>query len=62
MTYINGQGVYSGEPKKIIYTIVSRIELATLRSIVEEIDPNALVAIENMADVSGSNFDKGTAH
>ncbi|EWG11318.1 YitT family protein [Cytobacillus firmus] len=62
MTYIQGQGVFTGEPKKIIYTIVTRIELSTLRSIVEEIDPGALVAIENIADVSGSNFDKGTAH
>ncbi|MGN7176646.1 hypothetical protein BK139_12805 [Paenibacillus sp. FSL R5-0490] len=62
MTYIQGQGVFTGEPKKIIYTIVTRIELSTLRSIVEDIDPGALVAIENMADVSGSNFDKGTAH
>ncbi|WP_264738215.1 YitT family protein [Cytobacillus firmus] len=62
MTYIQGQGVFTGEPKRIIYTIVTRIELSTLRSIVEDIDPNALVAIENIADVSGSNFDKGTAH
>ncbi|WP_404331734.1 YitT family protein [Mesobacillus maritimus] len=62
MTYIQGQGVYSNEPKKIIYMIVTRIELATLRSIVAETDPNALVAIENIADVSGSNFDKGSAH
>ncbi|MEG9295353.1 YitT family protein [Mangrovibacillus sp. Mu-81] len=62
MTYIQGQGVYSKEPKKIIYTIVTRIELSTLRSIVNEIDPDALVAIENIADVSGSNFDRGTAH
>ncbi|WP_394140440.1 YitT family protein [Cytobacillus oceanisediminis] len=62
MTYIQGQGVFTGEPKKIIYTIVTRIELSTLRSIVEEIDPNALVAIENIADVSGSNFDKGPLH
>ncbi|PAE23618.1 MULTISPECIES: YitT family protein [Bacillaceae] len=62
MTYIQGQGVFTGEPKKIIYTIVTRIELSTLRSIVEDIDPGALVAIENIADVSGSNFDKGTAH
>ncbi|WP_343223149.1 DUF2179 domain-containing protein [Mesobacillus maritimus] len=36
--------------------------LATLRSIVEETDPHALVAIENIADVSGSNFDKASAH
>lgn len=62
MTYIQGQGVFTGEPKKIIYTIVTRIELSALRSIVEDIDPNALVAIENIADVSGSNFDKGPAH
>ncbi|MGM0904007.1 MAG: YitT family protein [Bacillota bacterium] len=62
MTYIQGQGVYSNEPKKIIYMIVTRIELATLRSIVAETAPNALVAIENIADVSGSNFDKGSAH
>ena len=62
MTYIQGQGVFSNEPKKIIYTIVSRIELSTLRSVVNEIDPNALVAIENVADVSGSNFDKSGGH
>lgn len=62
MTYIHGQGVFSNEPKKIIYTIVSRIELSTLRSTVYDIDPNALVAIENVADASGSNFDKSGAH
>jgi uncharacterized membrane-anchored protein YitT (DUF2179 family) len=62
MTYIQGQGVFSNEPKKIIYTIVSRIELSTLRSVVDDIDPNALVAIENVADVSGSNFDKSGGH
>lgn len=62
MTYIQGEGVFTGEPKKIIYTIVSRIELSGLRTIVNEIDPNALVAIENVADVSGSNFKKNSAH
>lgn len=34
LTYIYGEGVYTGKPKKIIYTIVSRIELSTLREIV----------------------------
>ena len=62
MTYINGTGVYTGEAKKIIYTIVTRIELSNLRSIVHEIDPKALVAIENVADVSGSNFKKSASH
>ncbi|WP_039871419.1 YitT family protein [Halobacillus sp. BAB-2008] len=62
MTYIQGEGVFSKEPKKIIYTIVSRIELSTVRSVVDEIDPNALVAIENTTDVRGSNFDTGSPH
>ncbi|WP_449538412.1 YitT family protein [Ferdinandcohnia sp. Marseille-Q9671] len=56
VTFIHGEGVYTNEPKKIIYTIVSRIELSTLRTIADEIDPTALVAIENVADVKGSNF------
>jgi uncharacterized membrane-anchored protein YitT (DUF2179 family) len=58
MTYLHGEGVFTGNPKKIIYTIVSRIELNALREIVNDIDPKALVAIENIADVSGSNFRK----
>lgn len=62
MTYLHGEGVFSGKPKKIIYTIVSRIELPTLKEIINEIDPKALVAIENMADVSGSNFRKKGGH
>lgn len=62
VTYLYGEGVFRGEPMKIIYVIVSRLELSTLREIVHEIDPNALIAIENVADVSGSNFRKNAAH
>jgi uncharacterized membrane-anchored protein YitT (DUF2179 family) len=62
MTYIYGEGAFTGEPKKIIYIIVSRIELSNLREIVHELDPKAVVAIENVADVSGSNFRKKAAH
>lgn len=62
MTYIHGQGVFSKEPKKIIFTIVTRIELSSLRMIVNDIDPKALIAIENVADVSGSNFKKNAVH
>lgn len=62
ITYIHGEGAYSGEPRKIIYTIVSRIELTGLRKVVNVIDPNAVIAIENIADVSGSHFKKNTGH
>ncbi|MFD2682346.1 YitT family protein [Bacillus seohaeanensis] len=62
VTFIHGEGVYTNKPKKIIYTIVTRIELSTVRSITHDIDPKALVAIENISDVSGSNFESGGAH
>ena len=62
ITYIHGEGVYSNEPKKIIYTIVSRIELSTVRTITLDLDPKALIAIENVADVTGSNFKKSGGH
>ncbi len=62
ITYIHGEGVYSKDPKKIIYTIVSRIELSTVRAITLELDPKALIAIENVADVTGSNFKKSSSH
>ena len=61
-TFIHGEGIFSREPKKIIYTIVSRIELSDVRGIVNDIDPRAVVAIENIADVSGSNFKKHSTH
>lgn len=56
LTYLHGEGVYSGEQKKIIYTIISRIELYELRSTVKKLDPKALIAIGNIADVLGGNF------
>ncbi|SET99431.1 Uncharacterized membrane-anchored protein YitT, contains DUF161 and DUF2179 domains [Salinibacillus kushneri] len=62
ITFFHGEGVYTNDSKKIIYTVVTRIELSTVRSITNEIDPEALIAIENVADVSGSNFKKGSVH
>lgn len=62
VTYIHGEGVYSGQQKKIIYTIVSRIEVSTVREIAHDIDPGALLAIETIADITGSNFETSNSH
>lgn len=62
VTYIHGEGAFTGETRKIIYTIVSRIELSDLRDAVNEIDPTSVVAIQNIADVTGSNLKKSAAH
>lgn len=53
VTYIDGQGAYSGEYKKIIFCVVTRLELANLKSFVLETDPSAFIAIENVHEVEG---------
>ncbi len=62
VTYIYGKGGYSKEPKEILYVIVTRLELAKLKSIVEETDQMAFVAIEHVHDVIGGRFQKKSIH
>jgi len=53
VTYIEGQGVYSGENRKIIFCVITRLELAGLKNFVLEADPAAFIAIENVHEVEG---------
>ncbi len=53
VTYLNGQGAYSGEAKKIIFCVITRLELARLKSFVKSVDPLAFIAIENVHEVEG---------
>lgn len=58
VTLIEGQGGYTREPKKIIFCVITRLELAEMKHIVSEIDPNAFIAIENVHEVSGGKLTK----
>ncbi|MGA8943090.1 MAG: YitT family protein [Thermoactinomyces sp.] len=62
VTYLVGEGAYTGDSKKVIFCIVSRLEEAKLKSIVEEVDPNAFLAIGNIHDVQGGQFKKKDIH
>ncbi|MDO7905364.1 YitT family protein [Paenibacillus sp. JX-17] len=61
-TYIYGRGGYSKEDTQIVYCVVTRLEVAKLKGIVHEIDPNAFIAIEHVADVLGGGFEKKDIH
>ncbi|MFX3636107.1 MAG: YitT family protein [Candidatus Pristimantibacillus sp.] len=61
-TYIQARGGYSREETQMVYCVVSRIEVAKLKSIVQEIDPKAFIAIEHVSDVLGGNFNKKQIH
>lgn len=62
VTFLHGEGAYTGNDKKVIFTVITRLEESKLKSIVTEIDDNAFLAIGNIAEVSGGRFKKKDIH
>lgn len=61
-TFMYARGGYTKEDTQVIYCVVTRLELAKLKALVQEIDPKAFIAIEHVSDVLGGNFDKSAIH
>lgn len=59
-TYLNGEGMYNGSPKKVIYTIVDRREVLILEEHISKIDPNAFVAVIDAKEILGEGFNSLT--
>lgn len=62
VTYINGEGAYSGDEKKVIFCVINRLEEAKLKEIVMECDQNAFLAVADIAEVRGGRFKKKDIH
>ncbi|MHA6532810.1 YitT family protein [Paenibacillus sp. BAC0078] len=62
VTYLDGEGGFSGENKKVIFVVITRLEEAKLKSIVEDWDSDAFIAIGNIHDVKGGRFKKKSIH
>jgi len=62
VTYLNGEGAYTGDDKIVIFCVITRLEEAKLKLIVEEIDPSAFLAVGNIAEVRGGRFKKRDIH
>ena len=58
VTVLDGTGWYSKKPVKVISVLVRKPESSLVLSIVNEIDPNALVSIADVRGVFGLGFDK----
>ena len=56
VTIIPAVGGYSGGDKQVVYCVVSRQEIRTLRMIVTGIDPAAFIVINDVHDVLGEGF------
>jgi uncharacterized membrane-anchored protein YitT (DUF2179 family) len=62
VTYLNGEGAYSGDDKKVIFCVINRLEEAKLKEIVTENDENAFLAVADIAEVRGGRFKKRDIH
>lgn len=56
ITFIDGEGAYTGKEKKLIYMVVRVMELARTKDIVRRIDPGAFLSIIDTREVEGQGF------
>ncbi len=55
-TFFNAQGMYNGDEKKVIYTVVNRRELSVLKAYIHEIDPKAFLTVSDAREILGEGF------
>lgn len=62
VTYMEGKGGFSNEDKTIIYSVITRLEVAKLKSIIQEKDPHAFLTINDVYEVMGGKHKKRAIH
>ncbi|MHC1778264.1 MAG: YitT family protein [Lentimicrobium sp.] len=55
-TFLNGEGMYNGSSKKVIFTVVNRRELAMLEEFINKIDPKAFLTVMDANEILGQGF------
>ena len=56
VTYLEAEGAYSNQKKKLIYCIVSTSQVAKIKEIVYKIDEKAFISINDVDEVRGGGF------
>lgn len=56
VTYLYGEGAYTGDKKKIIYCILTSRQIEEAKSLIENIDSSAVLSIMDTAEVKGKGF------
>lgn len=56
VTYLNGQGAYSGNEKNILYVVLNPGEVRNVKAIMADLDPDAFISIIDVDEVVSSDF------
>lgn len=62
VTYLEAKGGYTGDQRMVLYSVITRLEVAKLKSIIMEKDPNAFVTINDVSDIMGGRQRKRAIH
>lgn len=55
-TYLQGEGMFTSEQKQLIFTVVSRREVAILEEYISRIDPTAFITVMDAREILGEGF------
>ena len=58
VTYLPAEGGYSGAKSKMIYCVITKIEIQKTKEIINSIDSSAFIAIQNVHEVDGKRYRK----
>ena len=61
LTFLEGKGAYSGNETNVIYVVLSRLEIAKVKNIVNGFDEDALITITSV-EGTGKKYRKKAIH
>ena len=56
VTGLHGEGMYTQQDRTVLYVVISRSEVARLKALIHEIDPEAFVVIGQASEALGEGF------
>jgi uncharacterized membrane-anchored protein YitT (DUF2179 family) len=56
VTILEGTGAYTGKGRPVLYCVITRAEVSTLKAIVQEVDPRAFMVIGVAHEALGEGF------
>ena len=57
-TFLEGQGVYSGQQTKVVLSAVKKQQISDLKQLVVDVDPDAFIIVQDAHQVLGDGFAK----
>ena len=57
-TFLHGEGSYSGTPTKVVLAAIKKQQLAELKELVTQIDPDAFIIVQEAHQVLGDGFSR----